>query len=57
MHPHQEKRVTFLDWAVAQRTVCNRILEKINARGGPRMLTPGMRSEEKYPPATGKTPV
>jgi IS5 family transposase len=31
MQPQEEKQVTFLDWAVAQRTVCNRVLEKINA--------------------------
>jgi IS5 family transposase len=31
MQPNEEKQVTFLDWAVAQRTVCNRVLEKINA--------------------------
>ena len=31
MQPNEEKQVTFMDWAVAQRTVCNRVLEKINA--------------------------
>jgi IS5 family transposase len=31
MQPPEEKQVTFLDWAVAQRTVCNQVLEKINA--------------------------
>lgn len=31
MQPPEEKQVTFLDWAVAQRTVGNLVLEKINA--------------------------
>ena len=31
MQPHEEKKVTFMDWAVAQHTVCNKVLEKINA--------------------------
>jgi len=29
--PPEEKQVTFLDWALAQRTVGNQVLEKINA--------------------------
>ena len=31
MQPQGEQQVTFFDWAVAQRTVSNQVLEKINA--------------------------
>src|SRR5277367_6722448 len=31
MQPQEEKQVSFMDWAVAQRAVSNRVLEKINA--------------------------
>jgi IS5 family transposase len=31
MQPDQERQATFMDWAVAQRTVSNLVLEKINA--------------------------